>query len=252
VILSSTGVSTLAGAPSTTTIAGAPATTGQFLVAPAPATPTIATNQISQQLRFRVTEAMPAGVTNIGIERVGGGQPLAGPVPLTNLTPSGGWIWSTTGSSPSASVALTNFQRELFRLRSCNAGGVCGPWSPPFRGMSAPRPQLQLVSSSSPAPGVARATFRFVDGTGVAPATTDPLSNIAWRFSCTGGSNPASGLTFFDSGADVTADITGLAAGPNACTLTTQSRVETTLNGTDNTQALSPSPSTLAVPLTIQ
>lgn len=248
VILSSTGVSTLAGAASTTTIAGAPASTATFLVAPAPATPTIATNQTSQQLRFRVTEAMPAGVTSVGIERVGGGQPNAGPIPLTTLSPTSGWIWSNA----SASVPLTNFQRELFRLRSCNASGVCGPWSPEFRGMSAPRPQLQLISSSSPSPGVARATFTFAPGTGVAPSSTDPLTNIGWRFACGAVGNPPSGLTTFETTGPVTADITDLASGPITCTLTSQSRVETTVGGAPGTQALSPSPATLSVPLTIQ
>lgn len=251
VILSSTGVSTVAGAASTTTVAGAPATTATFLVAPPPLAPNIIhASATSQQLRFRLVESIPAGVTSIGIARVGGGQPNGGgTVPVATITAATSWTWSNT----TATVPLTNFQRQLFRMRSCNASGLCGPWSTEYRGMSAVRPQLQVVSSSSPAPGVARVTFRLVAGTGSVPSSVDPFVDTRWRFSCTGGANPSpSDLTAFESAGDVTADITGLARGLNNCTLTAQNRVESTASGLPNVAPIASSPSTIAVPITIQ
>jgi prepilin-type N-terminal cleavage/methylation domain-containing protein len=248
VILRNTGVATSAGSVTSATVLSGAATTGQFLVAAPPATPTIESNQQSQQLRFRVTEAMPAEVVSIGIERVGGGQPNVTPTPLSTLTPAQGFLWTNT----SATVQLANFQRHLFRLRSCNADGVCSPWSAEYRAMTAPRPKLELISSESPSPGVASATFTFDPLTGVAPPSADPFVNIRWRFVCNGIQEPVDDLADFTSNAPVTATISGLPAGPATCTLTTRSRIESTLNGVASTRELSPSPSTISVPVVVQ
>jgi prepilin-type N-terminal cleavage/methylation domain-containing protein len=257
VILRSTGVATFGGTQGTISKTSAP-TVASFIVARPPgaigaAVGIRATGLLNQpptgassSLDFVIPAPLDPGDLGVSFYDIRGSGGRSATVPYVGESTTFPWN-PASASGP----RLEDFTRTDFEIRACTTDVGCGPWSPSFRAMSAPRPLMEWISATSPSPGVATLTFRISPGRGTPPIVEHPEAKTEWRLTC-GSGLYESGLVLLVTSEPITIDVTGLPAGSISCSLRSRNDVQAVIGGFQTILGLGQSPTAVNRSLVIQ